>query len=570
MCPLKMIAAAPFGQFPVCFPALRNCQTFQEKYSRAELIIFMTIKPFTMPFWMLLLLLVIRTTAASPQGGQYVLPKQTLSAPKPVVPADLAHYFQLSDPKTRRIVDSYLPGVVPPANFDIVDDGGSPAGAVTVKVPTALVRGVQLAERIADGKVGNPLSGIFSKSASSTSAQEIPGKLATSGSSISGIPNVFPKLPKAPVVQPAQVGLYDSILPTRPDVPESGMGPILSSGEAKAVEGSTGGIGEIFQPLIREAQEKLQLGPGKRYPESAVHTSGDLARTRPPDNEFPSVDFPFPIPDPPQKRGGLVTQILHSIGLSKLADQISMDEVKAVSGIRPPGAPGSSVISGTLYNILSNADPKEKAKILQKGVENMAVGPNLAIIENLLLQPNSPLCLPKPATVSDFDVDSFTGRWYQVVYSPPLSSGPCSMIAYKKIADVGKGNPGTIFDTFEYTSGTAPLSKPRIASGYGIVKGPGQLIYRTSNSPNDIRVHIIKTGPLNKRGQYEYVVMTVTCNYPLHVLARDPVQYKVKYEKEVNEFLEAKKLIAGWSKALNLVAPVDYNLCIFPPTLFND
>ncbi|KFD52998.1 hypothetical protein M514_06114 [Trichuris suis] len=531
----------------------------------------MTIKSTVMSFWLLLLLSAVQTSIASPPSGQYILPQQAMTAPKPVVPADLAHYFQLSDPKTRRIVDSYLPGVVPPANFDVVDVGGSPAGAVTVKVPTALVQGVQLAERIADGKVGNPLSGFFSKSTNNSSEEHgSSGKQGSSSSSISGIPNIFPKLPKAPVVQPAPVGLYDSMMPTRPEVPESGMGPISSAGEAKAVEGSTGGIGEIFQPLIREAQEKLQLGPGRHYSESSLLTSSGLTRAPLPDNEFSSVDFPFPIPDPPQKRGGLVTQILHSIGLNKLADQISLDEVKAVSGIRPPGTPGSSVISGALYNILSNADPKEKAKILQKDVENMAVGSNLAILENFLLQPNSPLCLPKPATVSDFDVDSFTGRWYQVVYSPPLSSGPCSMITYKKIADVGKGNPGTIFDTFEYTTGTNPSSKPRIASGYGIVKGQGQLIYRTSNSPNDIRVHIIKTGPVNKRGQYDYVVMTVTCNYPLHVLARDPVQYKFKYEKEVNEFLEAKKLIAGWSKALNLVAPVDYNLCVFPPTLFND
>lgn len=54
------------------------------------------------------------------------------------------------------------------------------------------------------------------------------------------------------------------------------------------------------------------------------------------------------------------------------------------------------------------------------------------------------------------------------------------------MADVGHGGPGTVFDTFEYTTEATPYGKPRISSGYGIVRGPGQLIYRTTNSPTDV------------------------------------------------------------------------------------
>lgn len=56
----------------------------------------------------------------------------------------------------------------------------------------------------------------------------------------------------------------------------------------------------------------------------------------------------------------------------------------------------------------------------------------------------------------------------------------------QKLADVGQGGPGTVFDTFEYTTEATPYGKPRISSGYGIVRGPGQLIYRTTNSPTDV------------------------------------------------------------------------------------
>ncbi|KAL1243321.1 Elongation factor [Trichinella spiralis] len=512
--------------------------------------------------WLHLLLLVISNLATIVHGGTFQLPPVQREAPKPSVPADLAHFFQLSDVKTRRLVDSYLPGVIPPASFDVIDANDNAAGAVTVKIPNEIATGLKLAERLVDGSTTAAIS-----PPSYSGSKPISGR-----SSISGIPNYRPDLPKAPIVQPASIGLYPS---NRPDVPEAGLGPLAKS-EPSEVTTRAESFGDIFQPLIKEAEEKLQLGLSKVSPvQSSFKTGSGLPRSSQPvaEDSFSSgkePPLPFPVPEPPHKRGGLVSQILHSVGLNRLAEQVSMDELKALGGLKPPGAPGSSMLSGALYNILSNVDPKANKHALQREVENVAVGTNLALVENLLLQPNSPFCQPQPETVQTFDIDKFTGKWYQVVYSPPLSSGPCSMITYQKVADVGKGNSGTIFDTFEYTTGASNQMKPKIASGYGIVKGPGQLVYRTSNSPNDIRVHIIKTGPLNSRGQYEYVVMTVTCNYPLHVLARDPVQYKIKYEAEVNEFLEKKKLVAGWTKVLNLIAPVDYNFCTFPPTLFNE
>lgn len=39
------------------------------------------------------------------------------------------------------------------------------------------------------------------------------------------------------------------------------------------------------------------------------------------------------------------------------------------------------------------------------------------MIQNLISQPSSPLCNPKPVPVSDFNLDAFMGQWYQVIIS---------------------------------------------------------------------------------------------------------------------------------------------------------
>ena len=55
-----------------------------------------------------------------------------------------------------------------------------------------------------------------------------------------------------------------------------------------------------------------------------------------------------------------------------------------------------------------------------------------------------------------------------------------------KQADVATGGPGTVFSTFEYTNEATPFGAPKISSGYAIVRAPGQLIYRTTASDNDV------------------------------------------------------------------------------------
>lgn len=60
------------------------------------------------------------------------------------------------------------------------------------------------------------------------------------------------------------------------------------------------------------------------------------------------------------------------------------------------------------------------------------------------------------------------------------------MVAYKKLSSVNDGGVGSIFEIFEYTTDGTPYGKPKITSGYAIVKEPGELIYRTTSNTEDV------------------------------------------------------------------------------------
>ncbi|PIO76387.1 hypothetical protein TELCIR_01537 [Teladorsagia circumcincta] len=246
--------------------------------------------------------------------------------------------------------------------------------------------------------------------------------------------------------------------------------------------------------------------------------------------------------------------------------------------------PAKNMISNVLYKALTSnslqpndtkaENPEDPLAPLGNGTivltpaQSAAITENLEMVQNFIIQPSSPLCTQKPEPVA-FDMYSFMGQWYQVVYSPPFSSGQCSMVAYKKLNDVNNGGPGSIFEIFEYTTDGTPYGKPKISSGYAMIRSPGELIYRTTSNQEDVNVHVIHVGPVNANNEYEYVIMSTNCNFPLYVFARDPVMYKQRYEGEVNAILEKKGLVNGISRLLNIVAPVENSLCTFPPSLFN-
>jgi len=79
-------------------------------------------------------------------------------------------------------------------------------------------------------------------------------------------------------------------------------------------------------------------------------------------------------------------------------------------------------------------------------------------------------------------------------------------------------------------------------------------------------------GPVGKDGfgneQYEYAVVSNWIRYPLMVLVRDPDQFRRQHEEEVLRWLEDNQFVNGFTRAFNLVQPVDYTNCQYADSTF--
>ncbi|CAJ0962502.1 unnamed protein product, partial [Mesorhabditis belari] len=495
------------------------------------------------------------------QFEPFALPSAERFAPKPTVPPEFRKYFEL-DGHARELVESLLgprPGGFFPEKTYEVGEHTEPTQ------PGAPPRQISNLERTleqfftAPEESSNSLPPGFNSGFSLQNNHKQKLDKDNSGRpSISGIPNVFPKLPKVPVLndprdefttkQPVVINRAPEMpmIESAPPVPENGM---LSSDIRRAPES----VGEVPTNDDGEPNEGEYGGLAEE-----TSTGG----------------------------GGLIGTILNliSLGAKKAkegpkatnesdAKSLAAGVSNLLGGENSP-IPMKNFFSGALYkaltagSILKNDTDSSSNNTELTDAQKSAIGENLEMIQNLIIQPSSPLCTSKPDPV-DFDFYAILGQWYQVVYSPPLSHGPCSMVAYKKLSEVNNGGAGSLFETFEYSTDGTPYGKPMISSGYALVKSPGELLMRTSGSKEDVNIHVLHVGPLNSNSEYEYVVMSTNCNYPLYVFARDPIVYKQKYEAEVTELMEKKGWVNGFSKLLNIVSSVDSGMCTFPPSLFN-
>lgn len=390
----------------------------------------------------------------------FLLPTLTRAdPPKPTISPELAHYFQLPDAGARRFVSSYFPGLVPPPNFEIADPqgaksplsglltgGGGGNGLVQLQQTGALNGATgQIASSALHALLGNgngggagalaSLSPGFSVRPANSglvvrSGNDTDDNDTLSSSQISGIPKIFPTLPRAPVAQPPAVL---PSLPTRPAVPEGGLGPLASltgasssfgSGLSPQAPGSPFLPGSGLQAAVPNLPlsqatfaQQQQAGPSSVLPQASVGN----------DN--------------------LISQLLRTFGLNSLAPNLDLSAVNSVLGLSAATNPNTNpgILSNVVYSALTDSNvqtsPSSSAiSAIGGGPLGSALGnaseivnnkANAALIQNLLTQPNSPLCNPKPEPVETFNLDAFMGKWYQVLYSPPLSAGPCSMVTCK-------------------------------------------------------------------------------------------------------------------------------------------
>ncbi|TMS37221.1 hypothetical protein L596_004198 [Steinernema carpocapsae] len=520
-----------------------------------------------------LLAVVALVGVAHSQLDAFALPSAQQYAPKPTVPPEFKSFFEL-DGHAREFVDSLIGprgGFFPEKPFEVASPyapssvnhaapqisqlergleqffTGNPApGGGQLQLPAGFGQGFALSN-------GNQPVTSFSSNSNpvSTSVDEI---IESSGSepasSIHGIPRYMPNLPKVPTrnFESSPRRVSSDRMPeipkfiTSPDVPEGGFGP------ASEIRRSPASVSDV--------------------PSSSASDNSEYGAS---------------LNEEPRSHGGLIGTVFNLLGLNKDRKPtdttgIGQSFANLLTGNDSP-LPAKGMISNVLYNALTNKAVQENSTdvvetnsstpITLTAAQQAAIGENLEMIQNLITQPSSPLCNPKPEPVSVFNIDAFMGQWYQVVYSPPLSSRPCSMVTYKKMADINNGGVGTIFEIFQYATDGTPYGKPDISSGYAIMKQQGELIFRTSSNQDDVNVHVLSVGPINRNGEYEYAVMSTNCNYPLYVYARDPVLYKQKYEALVSQELDKRGIVNTFSKILNIVSPVDNSMCSFPPSLFS-
>ena len=139
-----------------------------------------------------------------------------------------------------------------------------------------------------------------------------------------------------------------------------------------------------------------------------------------------------------------------------------------------------------------------------------------------------------PNVISSININSYTGRWLQVYYSPTnvIFQGYGTCIT----ADYG------ILENGDINVINTQLNKNKEIeqiTGYGYYKNisePGKLTVHLEGVPVDAPYWIIKLGEV-KDNKYQYSIVTSPSGISLWVLARDIDEFNNLYSKEVTDFL---------------------------------
>ncbi|KAL1284806.1 NAD-dependent histone deacetylase SIR2 [Trichinella pseudospiralis] len=161
-------------------------------------------------------------------------------------------------------------------------------------------------------------------------------------------------------------------------------------------------------------------------------------------------------------------------------------------------------------------------------------------------------------------VESMMGRWFQVITSPHVLREACAVSHFGALTNNTYSATFTILKFYREGNIDGP---PRFSLGYGFKIGEnGTFNIHNSNSPDTEPFTVVKVGPLNDHNQYDYAIVSNWVKFPVFVIARNPERFQRWYMREVLEYLEKEKYINFITKALNLIAPVDYAECQYTPT----
>uniref|UniRef100_A0A915NY59 Uncharacterized protein n=1 Tax=Meloidogyne floridensis TaxID=298350 RepID=A0A915NY59_9BILA len=197
------------------------------------------------------------------------------------------------------------------------------------------------------------------------------------------------------------------------------------------------------------------------------------------------------------------------------------------------------------------------------------------VLRGLLSQPVLPLCSSPPQLIEHFNLDAFMGQWFEVMYSRPLISAPleCTTFSFRPIFRTNRSDRiGSLFEIVKFSippiKNLNNLQKPKIISGHAILSRPGQIILKNTNEPEEINVNILDAGYSNEEKRYDWAILGINCNYPIKVIARDPITFNQKYSQLAMHILEKKGLINKVSHILKFVTNTYPDSCKIPTNLF--
>ena len=149
-------------------------------------------------------------------------------------------------------------------------------------------------------------------------------------------------------------------------------------------------------------------------------------------------------------------------------------------------------------------------------------------------------------TVSELNVDQYSGSWFQMYSNLPVFA------TFEKdnvcvTAQYGPPNP-TIKIADVSVKNTARLSEPTngtIAgiSGYAYIPDPsepGKLkVHFDEGAPTDADYWVADLGPVNSENKYDYAIVTDSIGLTLYVLGRDVDEFNKKYDSIVLDKLDS-------------------------------
>jgi lipocalin len=143
-----------------------------------------------------------------------------------------------------------------------------------------------------------------------------------------------------------------------------------------------------------------------------------------------------------------------------------------------------------------------------------------------------------PETVSELDIEKYTGRWYQVLGAPTnkifQGYGTCLT------ADYGILSNGSVSVLNSQLDKNGNLEQIAGYAYYKNISEPGKLSVYLQGTPFDGPYWVVKLGEV-KNDQYQYSIITVPSQISLWVIARNVQDFYNEYAQIVINYLDAQK-----------------------------